>query len=578
MPADDYLVLPIKLEASKNYNVTVNAANSGYPEKFEVKVGKEATVEGLSTVAIAETEVSSADFSDFSGSFSTDEAGTYYVAIHATSDADQFRLKVKTLTIEVGAAGNAPAAVTDLTVTPTENKIEATIVFDAPSVTIDGNEMTENLTKIDVLRDGVVIESVADVAPGSERTIVDNEEKGLTIGTHKYQVIPYNANGIGQKSEEVSVLITAALSVPYTFDLTKDQTGLFTIIDNNEDGKTWSFSSSVGTMYSYDSTNPGDDYLVSPVFNLEGGKNYKVVVNAKSYNANYTERFEVKVGKVATAEGLNITAIGPTDVSSTEADDFEGEFTVDEAGEYFIAIHAISEPNNWRLVVNTLTVEKGIDPTAPAAPELTVTAGEEGALEANVRIVAPTKTIGGDDLTRLCKRLQGRPRTYRLEDFETIWEKIPDEIFIFYGANDTKAPWRTDYKVPITPPELEHELLQGILEQLRRHAPEAGVTFIASPPGFFPYQEERNRRLREIGAQHSLFNMPEHVLAYNRVMRKFAAGNGCTYLDFHRECARHPDPKSLFIPDDGVHMTLKGHLTLAAFLLRYLEGRFPARK
>lgn len=399
LAADDYLVLPIKLEAGKNYNVTVNAANSGYPEKFEVKVGKAGTVEGLSTVAIAETEVTSTEFTDFSGSFSTDEAGTYYMAIHATSDADKFRLKVKTLTIEVGAAGNAPAAVNNLVVTPNPNKVEATIVFEAPTTTIDGNEMTENLTKIDVLRDGVVIESVADVAPGSERTIVDNEEKGLTIGTHKYQVIPYNANGIGQKSEEVSILVSAALSVPYTFDLTVDQTDLFTIIDNNGDGKTWSFSSSMGTIYSYSSTNVGDDYLVSPAFNLEAGKSYKVVVNAKSYNANYTERFEVKVGKVATAEDLNITAIGPTEVSSTEATDFEGEFTVDEAGQYFIAIHAISDPDNWRLVVNSLSIEKGLEPTAPAAPELAVTPANFGQNSAQIEVTAPSMTIGGGELT-----------------------------------------------------------------------------------------------------------------------------------------------------------------------------------
>ena len=398
LAADDYLILPITLEAGKNYDVTVNAANSGYPEKFEVKVGKEGTVEGLSTVAIAETEVTSKDFTDFSGSFTTDEAGTYYVAIHATSDADKFRLKVKTLTIEVGAAGTAPAAVTDLVVTPTPDKIETTIVFNAPSVTIDGNEMTENLTKIDVLRDGVVVESFADVAPGSERTFVDNEEKGLTLGTHKYQVIPYNADGIGQKSEEVSVLITAALNVPYTFDLTQDQTGLFTIIDNNEDGKTWSFSSSIGTIYSYSSTNPGDDYLVSPAFNLEAGKSYKVTVNAKSYNASYTERFEVKVGKVATAEGLNITAIGPTEVSSTEAEDFEGEFTANEAGQYFIAIHAISDPNKWRLVVNSLSVEKGLEPTAPAAPELAVTPADLGENTAQIYVTAPSTTVGGDEL------------------------------------------------------------------------------------------------------------------------------------------------------------------------------------
>ena len=399
--ADDYLILPIKLEAGKNYDVTVTAraAGASYPEKFEVVAGKEATVAGLSTTVIAETTVATTTNTDYTGTLSPEETGTYYVAIHATSEADMYQLRVSKFSIELGAEGTAPAAVTDLVVTPTPNKLEATIVFNAPTTTIDGNEMTENLTKIDVLRDGVVIESVADVAPGSERTIVDNEEKGLTIGTHKYQVIPYNANGIGQKSEEVSVLVTAALSVPYTFDLTQDQTGLFTIIDNNEDGKTWSFSSSIGTIYSYSSTNQGDDYLVSPVFNLEAGKSYKVTVNAKSYNASYTERFEVKVGKVATAEGLNITAIGPTEVSSTEADDFEGEFTADEAGQYFIAIHAISDPDNWRLVVNSLSIEKGLEPTAPAAPELAVTPAAEGAKSAKIEVTAPSMTIGGDELT-----------------------------------------------------------------------------------------------------------------------------------------------------------------------------------
>jgi hypothetical protein len=400
LAADDYLILPIKLEAGKNYDVTVNAANSGYPEKFEVKVGKEATVEGLSTVAIAETEVTSADFSDFSGSFSTDEAGTYYVAIHATSDADRFRLKVKTLTIEVGAAGNAPAAVTDLTVTPTENKIEATIVFDAPSVTIDGNEMTENLTKIDVLRDGVVIESVADVAPGSERTIVDNEEKGLTLGTHKYQVIPYNEDGIGEKSEELSVLITAALNVPYTFDLTQSLLDLFQVIDNNADSKTWAWSSSYGTYYSYSDTNQADDYLITAPFNLVAGKNYLVTVAATAYSASYPERFEVLVGKTATVAGLTQTVIEPTEVTSNVSTDFEGQFSVAEDGQYFIAVHAISDADRWRLNLQMLSIELGAEPTAPAAvADLAAEAGAEGALEVNLSFTAPAKAVNGTDLT-----------------------------------------------------------------------------------------------------------------------------------------------------------------------------------
>lgn len=396
LAADDYLILPIQLEAGKNYNVTVNAAASGYPEKFEVKAGKEATVEGLSTVVIPETDVNSSDFTDYEGSFTTDEAGLYYVAIHATSDADQFRLKVKSLAIEIGASGSAPAAVTNLTVVQTPDVLETTITFDAPTTSIDGNQLTANLPKIEVLRDGAVIETIEDATPGSEYTVTDNN--GLTLGTHKYQVIPYGDEGIGAKSEEVSILVNAVLTVPYTFDLTKDLTDLFTIIDNNGDNSTWTFTSSYGTSYSYNSDNTGDDYLISPVFKLESGKNYKVTVKANAYNASYTERFEVKVGKVATAEGLNITAIGPTELTSSTAEDFEGDFSVPEDGEYFIAIHAISDPDKWKLIVKSLSIEKGLEPTAPAAPELAAIAGAEGALNATISLVAPSMDISGDAL------------------------------------------------------------------------------------------------------------------------------------------------------------------------------------
>jgi len=400
--ADDYLILPIKLEAGKNYDVTVNAAAAGasYPEKFEVVAGTEATAAGLSTTVIAETTVATTTNTDYTGTLSPEETGTYYVAIHATSEADMYQLRVSKFSIELGAAETAPAAVTDLVVTPTPNKLEATIVFNAPTTTIDGNEMTENLTKIDVLRDGVVIESVADVAPGSERTIVDNEEKGLTIGTHIYQVIPYNEDGIGEKSEELSVLFVAALNVPYTFDLTQSQLDLFQVIDNNADSKTWAWSSSYGTYYSYSSTNQADDYLITAPFNLVAGKNYLVTVAATAYSASYPERFEVLVGKTATVAGLTQTVIDATEVTSNVSTDFEGEFSVAEDGQYFIAVHAISDADQWRLNLQMLSIELGAEPTAPAAvADLAAEAGAEGALEVNLSFTAPAKAVNGTDLT-----------------------------------------------------------------------------------------------------------------------------------------------------------------------------------
>ncbi|MBQ6769290.1 MAG: choice-of-anchor J domain-containing protein [Prevotella sp.] len=396
--ADDYLILPIKLEAGKNYDVTVTAraAGASYPETFEVVAGKEATVAGLSTTVIAETTVATTTNTDYTGTLSPEETGTYYVAIHATSEADMYQLRVSKFSIELGAAGTAPAAVTDFTATAVENELAVDVAFTAPTKTIAGEELSA-LTKIEVLRDGAVVKTFDAPSVGGALSFKD---EGLEAGTHKYQVIPYNEDGIGEKSEELSVLVVAALNVPYTFDLTQSLLDLFQVIDNNADSKTWAWSSSYGTYYSYSSTSQADDYLITAPFNLKAGKNYLVTVAATAYSASYPERFEVLVGKTATVAGLTQTVIDATEVTSNVSTEFEGEFSVAEDGQYFIAVHAISDADMWRLNLQKLSIELGAEPTAPAAvADLVAEAGAEGALEVNLSFTAPAKAVDGTDLT-----------------------------------------------------------------------------------------------------------------------------------------------------------------------------------
>lgn len=399
--ADDYLILPINLEAPKNYNITVtaSAASASYPEKFEVKVGKEATVEGLNITAIGETTVNTNTDTDYEGSFTTDEAGTYYVAIHVTSPADMYRLYVKKIVIEAGADGTAPAAPENFTVTPVEDVLAANIALTAPTKSIEGADLAAgDIAKIEVLRDGNVIKTFEAPNPGDELSFTDDAED-LTIGTHKYQAISYAADGIGGKTEEVEVFLTATLTVPYIADFTVEGTfNAFQVINNNGDGKTWAWNSSNFAYYGYDSTNDADDYLVTSPILLEAGKNYNVIVNARA--SGYNERFEVLVGKTADADGLNITAIGPTELTGSEFAEIESTFTVDEDGKYFVAIHAISDADQYNLCVRKLTIEKGAEPTAPAAvTNFSATAGEEGALEVNISYSAPVNAVDGSELT-----------------------------------------------------------------------------------------------------------------------------------------------------------------------------------
>ena len=400
--ANDWLISPaIKLEAGKKYHFAIDAkaAGASFPEKFEVLLGTEAKASALTQSVLPEVTVTLTEFVTYENeNVSVSETGYYHFGIHATSDADQFRLVVANFLVEAGVEAAAPAAVTDFAVVQTEGKLEAVVSFKAPTKTVGGDDLTD-LTQIDILRNGAVIKSLTEgVTPGAELSYVDNDE-ALTVGTYTYQVIPYNAVGNGEKSEEKSIFLSVALEVPHTFDFSQNLLDQFAVIDNNADGKTWIWSESNGAYYPYHGSNAADDYLITLPFNLKAGKTYNVVVNAAG-SATYPERLEVKAGKAATVEGLTEQVIAPVDVKLGDFEDIEGTFTPAEDGQYYFAIHAISDADMLNLRVKALSIELAPEATAPAAiADLTATPGAEGALEANLAFTAPAKAINGSDLT-----------------------------------------------------------------------------------------------------------------------------------------------------------------------------------
>lgn len=399
--ANDWLISPaIKLEAGKKYHFAIDAkaAGASFPEKFEVFLGDAPKASALTQNVLAETTVTSTDYVTYENeNVAVSETGYYHFGIHATSEADEFRLMVANFLVEAGVEAGAPAAVTDFEVAQNEGKLEVNVSFKAPTKTVAGDDLTD-LTKIDILRDGQVITTTNGLTPGATFTYVDDAED-LTVGTHVYQVIPYNTVGMGVKSEEKSIFLSAALEVPHTFDFAQNLLDLFNVIDDNNDGSTWIWSETNGAYYHYNGSNAADDYLISLPFNLKAGKTYNVIVNAKG-SASYPERLEVLAGKEPTVTGLNQTVLAPTVVNLGAYADYEGEFTPTEDGQYYFALHAVSDADMLNLCVKLLTIEAAPEPTAPAAiADFTATAGAEGALEVNLAFTAPTKAIDGSDLT-----------------------------------------------------------------------------------------------------------------------------------------------------------------------------------
>ena len=260
--ADDYLVLPITLKGGKKYEVTVNAAQWNYPEEFEVVAGSEPTAAGLATTVIGKT-IPKNEPADYTGFFTPEADGIYYIAIHATSPADQYILSI----------------------------LKTTVTFTAPSLSIGGDELTGNVT-IGILRDGELIKNLENVVPGSEQTFTDEVP---AVGSYRYRLTASNAAGKGRVTAEVTVKVTMPVDVPYVVDFSDfDALDNLSVIDNNADGRTWEYDpTSEVAKYCYDMDNTGDDYLVSQPLNLTAGSKYVVSLNTASFNESCVERFEV---------------------------------------------------------------------------------------------------------------------------------------------------------------------------------------------------------------------------------------------------------------------------------------------
>lgn len=209
----------------------------------------------------------------------------------------------------------------------------------------------------------------------------------------------------GGDEEEV---ITATL--PYSTNFEKDEDnpdipyGL-KVIDNNDDGKTWSFVNNPkkggipSAKYTYSSSKAADDYVVFPGMELKAGEVYKIDFSACCEDASCPERMEIVAGLQAEASALTIPVMAPTVINRTTINTFTTEFAPEADGLYYLAMHAISDKDQYYLWIDQFSVEK-VDLKSPnPATNLSVSGDASGSLRANIKFNAPTTATDDSELT-----------------------------------------------------------------------------------------------------------------------------------------------------------------------------------
>lgn len=179
--------------------------------------------------------------------------------------------------------------------------------------------------------------------------------------------------------------------------------------------------------------------------------------------------------------------------------------------------------------------------------------------------------VGGDYAARTWDRLQGG-NAYRQEMYNNIFIPKPTMIFIFLGGNDTKASSSSNFEKPVTPPSQQAEIYHRMINYLRTQT-QARLVFIGAPSSYYPYQEEISSKKLCEGTPHNRFGEDRHIVNFNRVLKELAKEQHVDYLDFYKLTKNDSDKRELFLADDGIHLSLKGHALLAKTVLDYLSNQ-----
>ncbi|WP_277043537.1 choice-of-anchor J domain-containing protein [Prevotella multiformis] len=280
---------------------------------------------------------------------------------------------------------------------------KATVTWEAPKEGLHKGYMGP-LT-YDVFRN--VGEESTKVAEGISATSFSEVVPKGKLSAYSYSVQAINGPKRSAIATSDGKIFGNALEVPFFDDFpTAASFKLYTVIDVNEDKSTWGWNSSKGgsCAYRYNKKNDADDWLISPPIQMKQGKAYNVSFKAAAGLSMFPERLEVKWGNDKTVEAMEKEILPATDIASVKYQEFTKRIEPAADGNYYIGFHAISKANEFRLTLDSLSVEVAAEAKAPAMVDnLTAAADPTAALKATLKFNAPTKAVDGSALTDLTK-------------------------------------------------------------------------------------------------------------------------------------------------------------------------------
>ena len=272
------------------------------------------------------------------------------------------------------------------------------IQWDAVTTTADGTPIDGDVSyRVVRYPDGKVLEE------NSTWTSCWDYGLGDDLAAYQYAVIAY-CNGTPSEEGLSPFVVAGSAQPPYkeTFD-DPSSMNFYTIIDANNDERTWEFYYGEVRSQASDEVD-GDDWLMSPPVNMQSGKYYMISVDARVYNPDLPSKFEIFVGDSPTPEAMTTQVIAPTEVISESLTTFKGLVAAEGYGNKYIGLHSITEKGNWWLFVTNFTISAPYEGTVPSAPtDFTARSAADGSNAVTLSLKAPLTDLAGNNLSTIDK-------------------------------------------------------------------------------------------------------------------------------------------------------------------------------
>ena len=223
---------------------------------------------------------------------------------------------------------------------------------------------------------------------------------------YSYDVAAVNHARKGKAATSNAVMYGTGYDVPWTENFNNASSlNMFTVVDVNQDGSSWSWSrfKTKAVIYTYNSENAADDWLITPPIAMKAGRKYKLSFLEHVTLSRYPEKLEIKFG-----EGLDpniyVEVMPKTTYTNAEFVSQAVYVSPSSDGNYHFGFHACSDANQGLLYIDDMSVDVEPESTAPAAAtQVEASAAEYGMNPVTISFNAPQKAINGQKLSALEK-------------------------------------------------------------------------------------------------------------------------------------------------------------------------------